>query len=503
MPMLYHSSKSSHPGELSRKKLAKADYSFSSPFLLTLAHHEEPLICEEMARLIPGKRLVAFGRWNNRPIVAKIFFSRQAKLHMQRDLRGAKALAAAKIPTPALLHTDSTKDKAMHILIFERIENAESLESFWQRNKALPESETLLQALTIELATQHVLGLQQDDLHLKNFLVAADKIYTLDGANIRTHEGPLSKKQSLENLALFFSQLGIHTNKLQQRLFTTYVAARSWLLKKSDLRFLKKTLHQWNAKRWLAYSRKIFRSSTQFAKVKKFSLFALYDRAYSSTTFQQFLDKPDAVFTAATTRILKAGRTSTVAEVTLGQHKLVVKRYNIKDFWHGLGLLFKPSRARLSWRLAHQLQFVGLPTAKPVAFIEKRFLGLRRQAYFVMEYIEGSRADAFFETHAPDSKQSTTLAKRIITLFFNLARLRLSHGDLKITNILLTPHLEPVLIDLDGMREHRSALSLWHRFSKDLQRFLENWQGKPALHQLFQGLIAEMQAGTQTPKHSA
>lgn len=503
MPMPYHSSKPSPSGELSRKKLVKADYSFSSPFLLTLAHHEEPLICEEVARMIPGKRLVAFGRWGNKAVVAKIFFSRQAKQHMQRDLKGVQALITAKIPTPALLHKDSTKDNAMHVLVFERLKNAESLEAYWQRNKFSPESETLLHALTIELATQHVLGLQQDDLHLKNFLVAAEKIYTLDGASIRIHDRPLSKKQSLENLALFFSQLGIHTNKLQQRLFDTYVEARSWLLKKSDLHFLKKSLRQWNANRWLSYSKKIFRSSTQFAKIKKLSVFSLYDRSYSSPDFQQFLANPEAAFTAADTQILKAGRTSTVARITVGQRKLVVKRYNIKSFWHGLSILFKPSRARLSWRVAHQLQFVGLPTAKPVAFIEKRFLGLRRKAYFVMEYIEGMRADTFFETHSADSTQSMALAKRIIALFFHLARLRLSHGDLKITNILLTSKQEPVLIDLDGMREHRSSLGLWHRFSKDLQRFLENWQGKPELHQLFQGLITEMTATSEANKKPA
>ncbi len=494
MPILYPNAKAAHPGEFNRKKLLKADYNFASPFLLTLAHHEDALICEEMARIIPGKRLVAFGRWNNRPVVAKLFFSRQAKQHQQRDLKGAKALKRAKIPSPALLHVDATKDQSIHLLIFERIESAESLEDFWRNHKNTPESETVLRALTIEIATQHVLGLEQEDLHLKNFLVAGEKIYTLDGAGIRTHKGPLSKKQSLENLALFFSQLGVHTQQLQQRLFETYIEARSWLIKKSDLSFLQKTIRHWNSSRWLDYSKKIFRASTQFAKVKTLGTFALYDRSYQSPAFQLFINNPQASFKAPETQILKAGRTATVASINLAGRKLVVKRYNIKSFWHGLSLLFKPSRARLSWRLAHQLQFVGLPTAKPVAFIEKRFLGLRRNAYFVMEYIEGQRADVFFDHFSPEKSQDQTIAKRIIALFFNLARLRLSHGDLKITNILINSNQEPVLIDLDGMREHHSLRSLGRRFNQDLERFLENWPHRPDLRQLFQRLISETQA---------
>lgn len=497
MNRLQPSNKPKHAGELSRQKLIKADYSFSSSFLLTLAHHEDPLICEEIVRIIPGKRLVAFGRWNNKSIAAKIFFGRQAKQHMERDLKGARALIAAKIPTPALLHTDSSQNNSIYVLIFERIQNAVSLATLWQNKKFTPESEAMLRTLTIELATQHVLGLEQDDLHLKNFLMSAEKIYTLDGAGIRNHEGPLNKKQSLENLALFFSQLGIHANKLQQQLFETYINARSWLVKKSDLVFLQKTIRHWNSTRWDSYSKKIFRSSTQFAKIKNLRLFSLCDRNYLSPAFQQFIANPEATLTNSETVILKAGRTSTVARVTLGQRQYVVKRYNIKGFWHSLSLIFKRSRAKLSWRVAHQLQFVGLNTAKPVALIEKRFLGLRRKSYFVMEHVEGVRADTFFDSHPIESTQSTLVAQKIIALFFDLARLRLSHGDLKITNILLNQQQEPVLIDLDGVREHRSLLGLGHRFAKDLERFLENWQEKSTIRQLFQGLITTMTKKTE------
>lgn len=491
MPMPYHSAKLPQPGEFTRKKLLKADYSFSTPFLLTLAHHEEALLCEHMARIIPKKRLVVFGHWNNRPVVAKIFFGRQAKQHQQRDQQGAEALLRAKIPSPALLHVDSNKDKTIYVLIFERIEQAESLESYWQKNKAAPESEAVLRALTIEIATQHVLGLEQKDLHLKNFLVARNKIYTLDGAGIRTHAEPLSKKQSLENLALFFSQFGIHTSQLQQRLFATYIEARSWLIQKADLNLLQKSIRHWNARRWFYYSKKIFRSSTQFAKIKTWRTVALYDRTYHSLAFQKLLDNPDALLKQPNTLILKAGRTATVARVEVDGRKLVIKRYNIKSIWHSLRLIFKPSRASWSWRLAQQLHFVGLPTAKPVAFIEKRFLGLKRETYFIMEYIDGLRADQFFARVGVDEEKNQTLAKQIITLFFNLAQLRLSHGDLKITNILLNAKDEPVLIDLDGMREHRSSRSLWQRFNKDLARFLENWHHQPQLRQLFQELIRD------------
>jgi tRNA A-37 threonylcarbamoyl transferase component Bud32 len=479
------------PG-ISRQTLAKADYDFASAFILHLPEQEEPLYCEAVVRLIPGKRLVVFGQWKEQPIVAKIFFSAQAKTHLQRDAAGAQALRAAKIPTPAILYHGSCADPAISVIIFERIAPAENLDAFWQQHKSSPESEAALRSLTVEIATQHVLGLVQEDLHLKNFLLTPEKIYTLDGASIRSLPGPLSKKQSLENLALFFSQLGIQTNKLQQRLFIAYVEARSWLVEKADLQFLQKTIRQWNVKRWLSYRKKIFRSSTQFAKIKKYRRFILYNRHYHSPLFQKFIHRPDAFLAAPDTVILKAGRSSTVARITLDNRHFVVKRYNLKNPWHQLKRSLQPTRARLSWYIAHQLQFVGVPTAKPVALIENRLFGLRGKSYFVMEYIEGIRADDFFEKNPADSHSSIHAAKKIIALFFNLARLGLSHGDLKITNILFNAHQEPQLIDLDSMREHKSSLGLWHRFRKDIARFLENWQSNPAMHRLFEKLIAEM-----------
>src|SRR5579872_671392 len=106
-----------------RKKLLKASFGFSTPFSLNLAHHDQLLFCEEVVRIIPKKRLVVFGRWNNQPIVAKLFFSRQAKQHLERELKGVNALIHAKIPSPALLHSDSTSDHSVQILIFEHLQN--------------------------------------------------------------------------------------------------------------------------------------------------------------------------------------------------------------------------------------------------------------------------------------------------------------------------------------------------------------------------------------------
>lgn len=481
-----------HSNEISKQGLLKAAYGFSSSFSLSLADQQESLHCTEVLRLIPKKRLVAFANWKNQTVVAKIFFGSKAKARMQADLNGIKALQAAKIPSPAIYYDGKAEEAGVFVIIFERILNAENLGTFWQNQKTQPQSEEALHSLTVELATQHVMGLMQKDLHLNNFLLGTDKIYTLDGGDILLSDEPLSKKHSLENLALLFSQLGIYSNRLQQRLFLTYINSRSWLVEKADLQHLHKSLRQWNLSRWLSFRKKIFRSSSQFCKSKKLCSHLIYDRQYQSASFEKFLQNPDSFFTLPDTLVLKEGRSSTVAKINIDGRALVVKRYNIKDSWHQLKRCFQKTRAECSWTLSHQMQFVGLPTAKPVGYLEKRFLNCRGKSYFIMEYIEGTRADQFFEQYGPESSENRLVAQKIVSLFFNLARLRLSHGDLKITNLIIKPNFEPLLIDLDSMREHQSSLGLAKRFRKDMERFLENWRSNPTMHQLFQELIVNL-----------
>ena len=63
------------------------------------------------------------------------------------------------------------------------------------------------------------------------------------------------------------------------------------------------------------------------------------------------------------------------------------------------------------------------------------------------------------------------------------------------TNILiaLSPHAanekQPVLIDLDGMREHGSLFSFKRAFKNEIQRFMENWKNYPAVYDLFEKLL--------------
>ncbi len=475
--------------EVTRKILKKADRNIPVPFELKLYEHEQSLICEKVVRIIPGKRVVVFGKWDNKPIVAKLFFEwRKAKTHIERDVKGIDALRHANIPTPSLYFQGTNESKQIHVLIFERIMNSCSLDILWQEKVDVSEITKLMRAVTIELATQHVMGIVQKDLHLKNFLVTSKTIFTLDGGSIYHHPELLPKKESIEHLALFFAQLGTGTQALQDELFQLYAQSRSWIVRPTDIELLEQTKQRLIAERWNRYQRKIMRNCTSFFAEQRFTSFDIFDRDYMSDEFKALLNNPDSYLIKPETKILKAGRSSTIAKVIIDGNKIAIKRYNMKNFFHWLRRCLRPTRAVKSWQLAHQLRHAGIYTAKPIAFIEKRFFGLRHKSYFVMEYIDGQMLGDYLDANRSDESAITAIAKRIVILFKQLTELQLTHGDLKISNIIVH-HDRPILIDLDGMRQHKNKLLFDIAYKKEIKRFLRNWDSQPTLQQLFKQLL--------------
>ena len=467
-------------------QLRKAGRTLPVPFQLLLKDSDIPLICEEVVRVIPSKRLVMFGLWDDQPVVAKLFIEyRNAKRHLKRDVDGIDALIESNIPTPALLYKGVAREKRIHVLIFERILKSHNLEDVWQQKTSMEEMTPLLRHVSIELATQHVLGIVQRDLHLKNFLITQKKIYTLDGGSIERENAILSKEDSLQHLGLFFAQLGVGTDSLLQDLLDVYAKARGWIVKTADVEFLRKSIEKWNSLRWDRYQKKIFRHCSAYMAMETTHSFVMYDREYDSPEFLALLKNPDIIFAHPDTVMLKNGGSSTVVKIKINNKVLVIKRYNIKSAGHWLRRCLRRSRAAMSWRMAHRLQLFGVATAKPVAFIENRILGLRGKSYLIMEHVEGPSLGNYFTQVRDDNTLMTKMVDRVIILLKNLALMRITHGDLKMTNILID-HNNPVLIDLDGMVEHKTFFSLKRAWSQEIKRFMKNWENTPSVRVLFE-----------------
>ncbi len=447
-----------------------------------LALHNAPdLACEDIVRRVAGKRLVCRGAWDNRAMYAKLFIGKQARRYARRDLNGSNALAQAGILTPRLLHSGSIADGAGEALVFEAIADSMNAEQAWNDMPQLSEARLeLAKLLVAAVAQHHQAGLIQTDLYLKNFLVQGNRIYTLDGDGIRSLS-VCRRHRCLHNLAVLLSKFDVlEIEAWLPQLLRHYADKRSLALPGINLRAMQKQVAKQRRGVVTGYvNAKIFRTCTDIHVESGNRFFLAIARPYVNASLRQVLEQPDSLLQAGISVRLKSGNTCTVSLSEVAGRKIVVKRYNIKNFWHGLGRALRVTRAAASWSNAHRLMMYNIATAAPVALLEKRYGIIRRQAYLLAEYIDAPDVDVFFADTTVDFARKTQVAGSIAQLFYKLYLLRIEHGDFKATNMKIVDG-QPYLIDLDSMREYRCHWRFNRRHVRDLRRFMRNWQADAA-----------------------
>ena len=212
------------------------------------------------------------------------------------------------------------------------------------------------------------------------------------------------------------------------------------------------------------------------------------DRAMASPEMLELLADPDASLQQAGSKYLKQGNTCTLWQVRAGQHMLVVKRYNIKGLTHRISRMFRATRAAVSWKNAQRLQMCGISTPKPVALIEERFGPLRGRAWYVSEFVQGDDALDLCNPPADRLIDAQADVGSVVALLTQLAHCRISHGDMKGNNFILTRQGATV-IDLDAMKQHVHKSGFQRAQRRDLRRFMRNWQACPETAAMFLQLM--------------
>lgn len=187
-------------------------------------------------------------------------------------------------------------------------------------------------------------------------------------------------------------------------------------------------------------------------------------------------------------QILKRGNTSLVSRVMWCGKDIVIKRYNHRGFIHSVRHTIKKSRALQGWLYGHLLGILKVPAPRPQAYVEQRKGLLLWQSYLVTEYVEGQNLYDVLRDDKTGEHERSQVIEQVAELFARLDKYRITHGDLKHTNILIAGR-KAVLTDLDGMKVHSFnwAYKIWR--AKDVARFLRKTEFSPALNDYCRMLI--------------
>jgi len=469
-------------------QLNAAGHLLPVPFFLELKSsvEEGKLICREVLRVLPEKRVVVRGEWLDMPVVAKVYLSTgSARRYADREISGVTALKAAAMKTPSVVLRAALSGDGSPVILFQELPGAQTLAEILDVQADKEGRRGCLERATETVAELHSKGLVQKDIHPDNFLMSEGELFVIDADSIdSTHSGkPLGRWPSLVNLGLFMAQFPSDTEALFPDLFDRYSGLRGW--EGSDCTFAELNRHiseQWNLRKD-RYLRKIFRTSTAHIARKEPGRYRIWRRDWDGEDARSFMEDPDGYMERG--QILKRGNSSTVVKVLMNGQSVVVKRYNIKNFWHGLRRCLRVTRAATSWRNAHLLEMIGVRTAVPLLVLERRWAFLRGTAYFVCRFIDGRDILQLLNEAEPgfDCERDWRVPEfvRMLRMF---RKHGLSHGDMKATNFIESGgHLW--VIDLDAMKEHADQRSHGRALDKDRARWMKNWSGLPKVQECF------------------
>ena len=442
----------------------------------------EEIVCLEVVRSLPGKRLVFLGEYAGAQVFVKLFLDpKKGQRHWQRELDGLNAFKQGNIPTANVLYAGQTADQGWPVIVLAQLTGMKGVKQVWNDADAQSQ-EQILKRMVVLLARHHQSDLCQTDLHLDNFVVSDQEIFSLDGAGVRVFAQGVDQSAGLKNLGLFIAQLPSEWEFRVPEIYEIYATERGWQ-KGPGSESLLRQVREARAGRWKEYRNKLFRNCTAFTYEKHRDGFQVVASEYAGHEMSDFLHNPDASFPGSG-QALKNGNTCTVWAAAVNGRGLVIKRYNVKGFWHGLKLSLLAGRGERSWVNGHRLLFYGIPTPRPIALLKRR-AKLFSTAYLLTEQVQAVNAWCWFRDHAVSSEEKGRMAEKIALLLQKLQQQRISHGDLKASNILITDGGGIMLIDLDAMHQHANTARFKKAWAKDMQRFLENWKKDEEMLGLF------------------
>jgi len=337
----------------------------------------------------------------------------------------------------------------------------------------------LIRAFGQTVGRMHAKGIFHGDLRLGNVLARQEergwRLFFLDNERTRRFSRLPCRLRAKNLVQVNMVPRGVFTNTDRMRFFKEYCTENA-TVKEQKITLIRKILERTDQrlsekKRCGRELRKCLRTNERYLRIKVGRNLAVFDRSFcEGAQLLDFMERIDALM--AQGHVLKEGATTYVSRLGWNGSNVVVKRYNHMGVIHSLRHTIKKSRARRSWLHAHRLRILEIATPKPLAYIEQRKGLLLWKSYLVTEYAEGQRLHDILRDNNVTQDKRSRITQQVSDLLDKLGKYRITHGDLKHTNILVTDS-GLTITDLDGMKAHKWDLLYQCRAKKDLRRFGE------------------------------
>ncbi|MFK7911593.1 MAG: lipopolysaccharide kinase InaA family protein [Akkermansiaceae bacterium] len=186
--------------------------------------------------------------------------------------------------------------------------------------------------------------------------------------------------------------------------------------------------------------------------------------------------------------VLKDGSRSLVGSHTLDDGTdCVLKYYYPKNIAKKINYGLRGSRAMRSWIAARAFEYLKIPTPSAMMISETKSSSkiTLEQSFLACHLAKGIPLSSVTETSRLEE-----IAPLLQKAFDRMEAYRISHGDLKANNLIITEDNRIYFIDLDGTHILSSEKRWTKHWQRDRLRFIKNWPESSPARKIFSGVIS-------------